>query len=349
MKDIMFDSCVEYDNKLWFVPYGDTLMYMDLDTYKYHYVFPEPFVAETENASGNMLAKDGIIYWTKLSGTTLAEYDINKNDLNFFELPALTFENWSCILCRFFVGEDVILVPKYDNFLVKFNSTTKDIKKIQFPDTADDLTKKGIDRAICLGELLFCFFNESRKMWIYNPSTDESSYEDYPDKIDSIISACTCDDGLILIDNTKGVFFKTTNSEVKNFEISLPTERGLLIPVSGSFYFFSNSDDNLYYLESVDNSWQVFSEYPRDFKLNEMKWPKYLLFNEGTQKIWVNSRSSNYNIAIDKQSKKLIFISPQLYNKTDTIKRRLLTAGNTPIMEENTDDLEGFIEYINQL
>ena len=120
MGKILFDALIEKDNKVWFIPLGKTLSYIDLATDEFHIIPMEERMAG-EAVIGQIVEYKNKLIWVSQDGVYLRMYDIDEKKYHTYILPEMIFRDWRAVSLIFVVEDHLYIVPKYSAFIISFD------------------------------------------------------------------------------------------------------------------------------------------------------------------------------------------------------------------------------------
>lgn len=333
MKKVNFNSCIEYDGKLWFVTHSRYFMYYDIASNEYKAVVPSNISdIQIGNIADNMFCCNNKIYFLEQNAGCLYEYDIVNNYLYEYRLPNIKMVNWVCFACVCIKDDNIYMFTKDKGEIYCFNTNTKKIEKV-ISDINSDLRCSTIvsDKVYLVSENRIFVYDLNEKKYKTEYSVNISIKKIYYYKGQFYI--ITNDEEVYLTDEKFDkweMIYRDDNHKQTIHNIAVCDNKIFIFPC------FAGS------ILSIDKKTYEITEeaVPKDIKYFIPEWSKFYGEYECENRIWIANRQTNYLSFIDKVDEELKWIK---VNGCD-IKEILPYLKYKNVFEENELDLDEYIK-----
>lgn len=286
-----------------------------------------------ESRSENM-----VIYDSKAKYSQCKKLDFHWND-------------WGNTLLITLYGEDIYVFPKYKDFILRINTKTDQVIKIDNPVYAQ--MDKNVS-AVVNDKYVYFFLRESNKVTRYDLYSDQCREYSLPHKLGNIASIQYFD-GLFFLLNTDGELL-SWDAESNVLEILIPpfikgeyTHYFSFCTVTKkNIWLLPDSGEDIYVYCRESQKLEKYEGYPEGFAyLKTENWGKYITAHEYKGIYYHDMHSANSILCIDKNSGKEKWIKPSIPGRMEEC-QYYIENGYQVILQETDLPLEKFIEAVSR-
>ncbi len=310
---ILFSSCVLNKNKLWYISVEGYLMYMDLGNGKVSY-------AKIRNIDtwvkypicDRMFLYKGSIYWVDQFGKAMHEYNIHLEEYYCYELPA-TERVDSCYAGIFIYENKLYMFPKKTPELIVFDM---DIKQVSIQhEVYEELKEKADHRGeimfhngIQYHDCIYIFMTDMETVLEFHLSSGQYNCICLPQKI-ADISCAICRNNSMYILSLNGCVYAWDLYDHSFNEICTCTDKNLsysrVVVTEHKCFLLPALSEKIMIVNLEDRSSSEVNNCPNDLQYREIRWGKYLGFDENDKCLFFANRMSNYMLCINKESEEV--------------------------------------------
>lgn len=350
--EFLFGGFVPFEHKLLIISYGNFLLEFNLENCTVN--FSESVSAEICKVATKVdwfiQAGDNLVA-TSIWGNQVYLYDAPKNkwlvlDVGCHQKP------WGNFLDVFWYNEDVYILPRYKEFLVKIDVEKRKVLQLACPV----LTQVDKEKVVSCkkGQFIYLFEQYGRQVFIYDLKTKNHKQKELPDTIKDIVS----------IRIHKGVFYILSGcGRLDTWDEKDNVLQGIVEPFgeagSNIFTDLAVTDRNIWLLPQLgddifiydykDRILERYEDYPANYAYADFTdYPKFAQGREYQDKIYFGMHSANHLLTIDKNTGMAEWLKPILPTTKETFFYRK-KLGLSLLEDERKVSLEEYIEEIPQL
>ena len=337
MKNIEFSTCVEAENKIWFVTTGGYFMNYNPEMESAQIVFPNNLDEINFRFIENpMIYFKNKIYFLEQDGSLLYEYDIRANRCNYYSFSKKKSGIFNGFVGAHLFQNRIYLFGKRMGQIYYFDVNSKQFTEISKKDgKIVSYTKLYNDKIYAAVESAF---------FCYDPVTDQITERmNFHGEIihsfakdEDCVYLLTRSNKVLLWDmkNDKYQTIYQENSDKQVYGRILITRNKLfLLPCLGTHICVIAKKEKAAMLEAE----------PEDLKYSGRNWSKYHGFCENDKYIYCANRMANYFLAINKDTEKIEWKKMPESDKKSQLKYLNLKKSLNHTFNESEIDLNTFL------
>lgn len=335
MKSVNFHSCLEVNNKIWFLSVEGYLMNLDCTTFESKIVFPfnmqQWYFKQVIN---DMIALNNKIYFVEQEGSRIYEYDIQSNYCNFYSISNVMPVNGACFSGIHLYCDEIYLFSRLSDTVFCFHTINKTFRSIV--GNLKIITTHSIrveNKVYLYGEKIVCF-DMVRNQFLYdcNPGEDYIFWmQEFQNQL------------YILTKNKISIWDEMSNESKIVYDMNGDIgELGIFFITRNKIFLLLNLIKDILVIDRQSGT--ISNDVPpADLFYIEKGWSKYWGYTQNEKYIWVANRSSNQIICIDKKTETIKW--NKLKNPKEREKIPYINLIENMLLDEKEFSIEEYILF----
>lgn len=336
------------DGKIFFINYHNLLISLDIQGEKAEIVSGIKGYSEVLKLGTmeKMVQANGKVYALEAKNENMVIYDPEGKCCHCKELD-LHQNAWGNVLSITLYGDDVYIFPKYRDFIIKIDTKTDQV--IRIDNSAYARMDKNVSAGVNGGHVYF-FLRDGNKVTEYDICADQCREYSLPHKLGNIASAQYFDGLFFLLSRNGELSAWDAESNVLEMLIAPfieenPSYFSLCTVTKKNIWLLPSLGEDIYVYCRESKKVEKYDGYPEGFAyLKTEGWGKYLITHEYRGIYYHDMHSANCILCIDKDSGEEKWIKPSIPGPVDYIEN-----GCQVVMKEEELPLEKFLEIVGRM